>query len=93
VRRELQGILRDEINDARLQSTRVTHVVLSVDYRHARVHYAIITSAGTVSTGDRRAVQTAFTRAGPFLRRRLADAIDLKRVPDLSFVLDGEMAE
>ena len=31
----------------------------------------------------------AFERATPFLRAQLADAIDLKRVPDLRFVFDG----
>jgi ribosome-binding factor A len=59
--------------------------VLSVDYRHARVHFALGGGRG----GEPRVAQRALERATPFLRARLAEAIELKRVPDLRFVFDG----
>jgi ribosome-binding factor A len=65
----------------------VTAVVLSVDYRHARVHFAI--RGVPAAAVDRVATERALARVTPFLRARLADALDLKRVPDLRFVFDG----
>jgi ribosome-binding factor A len=82
---ELRALLRDDVSDPALNDVTITAVVLSVDYRHARVHFAL-------ATGDRAQAERAFVRATPFLRARLADAIDMKRVPDLRFVFDGASA-
>lgn len=76
--------MRDDVSDATLADVWITAVVLSVDYRHARVHFAL-----TKDVEQRRAVERALVRVAPFLRARLADAIDMKRTPDLRFVFDG----
>jgi len=81
---ELSALLRDDVSDPALIDVRIAGVVLSVDYRHARVHFALAT--GHV---DRVRVERALVRGTPFLRARLAEAIDMKRVPDLRFVFDG----
>jgi ribosome-binding factor A len=79
---ELRGLFRDDVSDPALAGVAVTKLALSVDYRHARVHY--------VARGAPRAVVEArLVRATPFLRGRIGEAVDLKRVPDLSFVLDA----
>jgi ribosome-binding factor A len=75
---ELRGLFRDDVEDPVLTSVQVTAVVLSVDYRHLRVHY----------TFSGRTADRALDRVVPFLRARLADAVDLKRVPELHFVRD-----
>lgn len=75
---ELRAIMRDEISDPSLSDVRINAVVLSIDVRHARIHYTA-----------EKPVERALARASPFLRARLADAIELKRVPDLRFVFDG----
>ena len=85
---ELRSLLRDDVNDPALAEVRVTAVVLSVDYRHARVHFALVSKASS----DRHRAERALARATAFFRARLADAIDLKRVPDLRFVFDGVAA-
>jgi ribosome-binding factor A len=81
----LRALLRGDVNDPALDDVRVVAAVLSVDYRHARVHFVVSGAGG----GDDRAVERALERATPFLRARLADAIEMKRVPDLRFVFDG----
>ncbi len=87
---ELRALMRDDVSDPLLYDVRIVAVVLSVDYRHARVHFVL--SAG----GEQRAlvarIERSLVRATPFLRARVADAIDLKRVPDLRFVFDGMAA-
>ena len=85
---ELRSLLRDDVSDPALGDVWVTAVVLSVDYRHARVHFTV-TGQGEQDEPSHSARQRAFERATPFLRAQLADAIDLKRVPDLRFVFDG----
>lgn len=81
---ELRALMRDDVSDPALADVRVTAVVLSVDYRHARVHFALTTRGE-----QRHTVERALMRVTPFLRARLADTIDMKRTPDLRFVFDG----
>lgn len=85
---ELRGLLRDDVTDPTLHAVAIIALVLSVDYRHARVHYAL---RGTEAEArqKRAAVERAFARATPFLRARLAEAIETKRLPDLRFVFDA----
>lgn len=92
IREELSGLLRDDVEDPAVSGVVVAAVVLSADYRHARVHYAL-RNAGDDVAGRRAEVDRALARATPFLRARLADAIDLKRVPDLRFVFDAATAD
>ena len=81
---ELRSLLRDDVQDPALAGVRVVAVVLSVDYRHARVHFVL-----SESVDGAHAIGRSLERATPFLRARLADAIEMKRVPDLRFVFDG----
>jgi ribosome-binding factor A len=89
---ELRALLRDDVADPALASVRVTATVLSVDYRQARVHFATL---GNRRDPDqtRAGAERALVRATSFLRARLADALDLKRVPDLRFLFDGVLAD
>jgi ribosome-binding factor A len=82
---ELRALLRDDVQDPALGGVRVASVVLSVDYRHARVHFLL--RAAERSTPP--FVERALARVTPFLRARLAEAIEMKRVPELRFVFDG----
>lgn len=84
---ELTSLLRDDVEDPRLEAVHVEAVALSVDYRHARVHFTL--RGVEDSSAVRRGALEAFERAKPFLRRELSLAIDMKRLPDLGFVCDG----
>jgi len=74
---ELRGLFRDDIEDPALYGVGIAAVVLSVDYKHLRVHYT-----------HNRTPDRALERVTPFLRARLADAVDLKHVPSLNFIRD-----
>jgi ribosome-binding factor A len=86
---ELRALLREDVADPALVGARITSLVLSVDYRHARVHFTLQDDGMTSAGREGARALHAFHRATPFLRAQLADAIDMKRVPDLRFVLDG----
>ncbi|MFO0659081.1 MAG: ribosome-binding factor A [Polyangiaceae bacterium] len=80
IRDELASILRDEASNPRLDPVRIRRVELSVDYRNARVWFA--------APDPIRPIEIALEQATPFLRARLAELLDLKRVPNLRFLLD-----
>lgn len=87
---ELRSLFRDDIEDPTLEGVRIVGLVLSADARHARVHYAL----AAVRRGDTRAaVERALAAATPLLRARIADAIDVKRVPELRFIFDAAEPE
>jgi ribosome-binding factor A len=85
VQEELRALLRDDVSDPDVGDVHVVAVVLSVDYRHGRVHFVLSGTSGV----EPRLTLRALERATPFLRARLAEAIEMKRVPDPRFVFDG----
>lgn len=89
VREELDGTLSDEIGDPALARVRITNVVLSVDYRSARVYYVLPPPDDRLARDN---AARALERATPFLRHRLSDAAEIKRVPDLKFIFEGHVA-
>jgi ribosome-binding factor A len=82
---ELRSLLRDDVSDPDLEGVVVTAVALSPDYKNAKVHFVMPRGR------SRKEVERALERATPFLRRRLADSIELKRTPDLRFVFEAEI--
>jgi ribosome-binding factor A len=88
IEEELSALLRDEAQDPRLDGVRITGVELSIDYKSARVRYVVPDE----SKANLTKVERAFERAAPFLRARLGEALDLKKLPTLSFVFDRDAA-
>jgi len=78
IREEVNALLRNEIRDERLAGLAVTMVDLSRDGSCARLWF----------TDDNQIEDEALERAAGFLRARLAEALDLKRTPELRFRRD-----
>jgi len=85
---ELRTLLREDVADPALVEVRITTLVLSVDYRHARIHFVVRGDMHN-SAQERVRVERALGRAMPYLRAQLAIAIEMKRVPELRFAFDG----
>jgi ribosome-binding factor A len=83
---ELVTLLRDEIINEHVEDVRVSSVALSADYHNARVHYSLQTDELPTRVQLARADAALAASAG-FLRARLAESLDLKRVPNLRFIL------
>jgi ribosome-binding factor A len=86
VRHALARVLeRGKLRDPGLEgvTVTVTEVRMSPDLRRAHV---FVTPLGG---GPAATVVRALARARPFLRRQVAQAVDLKYVPDMDFVADG----
>src|SRR6185295_15857457 len=84
IEEELSLLLRDEVQDPRLEEVRIIGVTLSIDYKNARVLYVVEDD----SRANLEKVERGLERATPFLRARLGEALDLKKLPTLSFVYD-----
>lgn len=85
---ELRSLLQDEVRDPLLQAVRPTSLRLSVDYRNARVDFLLADTADAPAP-ERDEVEEALERASSFLRYQLAQAVELKRTPELRFVFQG----
>lgn len=79
-------LLRDEIVNEHIEDVRVSSVALSADYHNARVHYSLQTEEPLTQARLAR-VDAALAASAGFLRARLAESLDLKRVPNLRFLL------
>lgn len=85
---ELQSLISDEASDPALEGIRVLAVHLAPDGGHARVAYAVVASLeDEVEVG--RTTRDGLGRATPFLRARLAQHLQLKRLPKLTFTFVG----
>jgi len=81
LREELGEMIAYELSDPRIGDASVTEVLVSPDMKHAQVRLHL---------GDRESEQTieALGRARHFLRRQLAERLNLFRVPELHFEAD-----
>jgi ribosome-binding factor A len=82
IRRELAMLLRDEVRDPRLSHVTVQEVRAVRDLSHAKVYFTVMDPA------QAKATETALNKAAAFLRRRLAETMNLRTVPRLAFVYD-----
>jgi ribosome-binding factor A len=80
IREELEELIGYELSDPRIGGVAVSSVIVSPDYRQAQV---LLTLEGTPAEQSR--TLEAIEHAKPFLRRQLADRLQLFRTPDLRF--------
>ncbi|MCC6539545.1 MAG: 30S ribosome-binding factor RbfA [Bryobacterales bacterium] len=80
LRVELEEILNYELSDPRVTTVAVTEVQLSPDHKKAHVRLAL---AGTEA--EQAACMEAVENAKGYVKRLVADRIDIFRLPDLYF--------
>jgi ribosome-binding factor A len=87
IQQEISQLLRDQVNDPRLTSLiSITEVSTSSDLRHTKVF--ISTFGDNV---DKKEILQGFTAASGFLRRQLANRLQLRHMPELSFHFDDSI--
>ena len=85
---ELQSLITDEATDPALDGIKVLAVHLAPDGGHARVAYAVVAALNREQEVA-RSTKAGLQRAAPFLRARMADHLQLKKLPKLSFTFVG----
>ncbi len=96
IRAELAQLLRREVTDPRVGLVTITRVDVSPDLRNARVLWSRLVvgqapEGGAIPEAD-PATSAGLASAAGFLRRRLAERLATKRVPELRFVFDPSLA-
>ena len=76
----LARILEHRVSDPRLEGLTVVDVQAAPDASFARVYYRTL--------GDREQAAEALEKAKPYIRRRLAEGLKVRRVPELDFRYD-----
>ncbi len=89
IRHEFEAMLAGELRDPRLAGpVRVTEVTVTPDLKHARIFLAAF---GTDE--ERRGVREGLAAAMGFIRSELAQRLDLRRAPEIHFVVDASGVE
>ena len=79
----LSVILKKEIADPRLQMATITGVKMSADLKLANIYF---TTSGDKNTID--AAAQAFNRAHGYIKKKLAQQLELRYMPQLRFFYD-----
>ncbi len=72
-----------ELNDPRIRDVTVTYVEVSADLRHAKVHVSVMGD----ETRQKLSLRGLQSAAG-FLQAKIAERIEIRYTPKLSFLLD-----
>lgn len=87
LRQEISDLLQREVKDPRIEvMVSLTEVRLSADLRHARVFVSIMGSPE-----EKKTVLAGLRSATKFLRHELGDRLDMRQIPELTFVLDDSI--
>lgn len=85
---ELSDLLRTRVKDPRVGFASITHVDVSGDLRHAKIHISVL---GTEE--EQGATIRALKHATGFLRHELASRLVLRYMPELVFKLDTSIEQ
>lgn len=86
IQRGISEYLYNNLRDPRLRMVTITGVAMSPDLRVARVYYNV--NGGTRERNDARA---GFKSASAFIRRSLAETLEMKYMPTLRFMYDESL--
>ncbi len=88
IREEITVLLSRHVQDPGIGFVTITRVTVTADLQHARIFYTAI--------GDdtqKKETAKALVRVNPFLRRQIAQRINLRRAPELAFFYDDTIAD
>jgi ribosome-binding factor A len=88
LKRMLNDLLQFDVKDPRLSGVRVSDVEVSGDLGVARVYYSVLDPEA-----DSDPIEAALASASAYMRRRVGQAIRLRRVPELRFHQDASARE
>lgn len=86
LREEISSLIHKGLKDPRIGFVTVTRVVVSKDLRHAKVYF----SAFGDQEAKNRSLQGLNSALG-FIRGELGRRLDIRYVPEITFLLDGSV--
>ncbi len=86
IRREVSDILFREVKDPRLSFITITSVDLGKDLRNAKIYYTSLKEAEELEE-----IKKSLKKAVGFVQRKLGKRVQLRYLPQLSFVYDSSL--
>lgn len=86
---EVSRLLRAEVTDPRVQLVTLTRADVAPDLSHVVLYYSSLAPDDEATRDD---LDAGLASAAPFLRRRAARVLPLKRMPELRFRYDPSLA-
>lgn len=80
--REISYILMEEVKDEDIKFVTLTDCRVTNDLSFAKVYFTVLDDTKKEST------LKALKNASKFIRRQLADRVDIRHIPELQFVFD-----
>lgn len=86
IKKEASIIIHDKLKDPRLGFVTVTGVELSADLRYAKIFFSVLGKEE-----DRKKTKAALDSALGFVRKLIAERINLQFAPEIAFVEDNSV--
>lgn len=83
IQKEVSTIIHDELNDPRLGFVTIVKVEMSPDLRHAKVFFSVLGKEE-----EKEKTREALDSSLGFIRRLVAERINLRFAPEIMFVED-----
>ena len=80
--REISYILQTEVKDSDIKFVTITDIHLTTDLSFAKVYFTVL---------DKNKIETtleALNNAKGFIRKELAERVEIRHIPELTFVYD-----
>ena len=82
---EISKIIRDEVKDEDVKYVTINHVDITNDLSFDKVYFT------TLVDQERDSVTKALKRASKFIRGKLCDRVEIRKMPELIFVYDDSV--
>lgn len=82
---EISKIIRDEVKDEEIGFITINSAKVSTDLSYAKIYF-------TSFDHDKETSTRALNRASQFIRGKLCEIIDLRKMPELTFVYDDSIS-
>jgi ribosome-binding factor A len=86
LKEEISDIIRTEVSDPRIGFISVTDVSVSPDLKNAKIYVSIM---GTEK--QKKDAMQGLNSASGFIRRQLAGMLEVRSIPEISFVRDDSL--
>lgn len=90
---EITTLLARSVQDPGIGFITITRVKVTPDLQLARVYYTSLSAEGADGAKEQKQTAKALERVKPFLRRQIAQRIQLRRAPELEFRYDESIAD
>lgn len=83
---EISMILMREMKDESIQFVTITGVEVTSDLSFAKVYYTVLEDE------KKEKMQETLDKAAPFIRKKLAERIEIRHTPELKFIYDTSIS-